>query len=231
MLTFTENTEKKTRRKFDLKKSEIVALFNLFQETAIDLKPSQILFRENSASSGIYYINKGNIKIAKSDSKGNETFIRNSRAGSLLGMNALMKEKKHCYSAFASEPTEVLFVSKKDFLQILSTNPVVSKYILINLCKHLEESESILEDCYFENKTRIAEAIVILLSKENDGISSLASKISLNNLSGVTGIAIEQVHQILADFKERKLISFSRNAVISADINGLKKIFKIKKYK
>ena len=222
MKTFKLNN-KSAKKKFDRKRPEIVALFNLFQKTPLLLTSGQILFKENSSPVGIYYISKGNIKIVKCDLKGKEIILQNSLPGSLLGMNALMKGKDHCYSALASISSEILFISKKDFMHLLSSNPIVSKYILINLCKQLEDTESIIEEYYSENEARIAEALIILISN----LKQAELKISVSNLSGITGIAAQQIKQILTDFEERKLVTVKRNIIISANIAGLKNLCKI----
>jgi len=229
MNTFSLNN-KSSKRKFDLKKPEAIALFELFQKTLLQLKSNQILFKKNTLPKGIYYISKGTIKIVTTDAKGKEIILQNSQAGSLLGLNALMKGKQHYYSALASVSSEILFISKKDFMQLLSSNPVVSKYILINLCKQLEDTESIIEEYYSENESRIAEALVILTnSKQADLLNS--HKISVSSLSGITSIAAQQTKQILIDFEERKLVIVNRNIIISANIEELKILCKIKKQK
>jgi CRP-like cAMP-binding protein len=230
MKTFELNT-KSLKCKFDLKRPEVIELFELFQKSPLLLKTNQILFKENSLPVGIYYINKGIIKIVKIDAKGKEKIFQNSRAGSLLGMNSLMKEKKHCYTAIAVVPSEILYVSKNDFMRLLSSNPVVSKYILINLCKQLEDTESIIEECYSENESRIADAIIILSANLKQGKLVDSFKLSVSNLSGVTGIADEQIKQILIDFEERKLVTMQRNIVTTANIAGLKTICKNKSNK
>jgi len=230
MKTFELNT-KSLKSKFDLKRPEVLELFELFQKSPLLLKTNQILFKENSSPVGIYYINKGIIKIVKIDAKGKEKIFQNSRAGSLLGMNSLMKEKKHCYTAIAAVPSKILYVSKNDFMRLLSSNPVVSKYILINLCKQLEDTESIIEECYSENESRIADAIIILSANLKQGKLVDSFKLSVSNLSGVTGIADEQIKQILIDFEERKLVTMQRNIVTTANIAGLKTICKNKSNK
>jgi CRP-like cAMP-binding protein len=225
MRTMRINAEMEPKRKFELRRDEITALFGLFQKTKLQLKANQVLYNENSLPEGIYYINTGSVRTINHDRSGNEVLFHYSYSGSLLGLNSVIKNKKHCYSVVSNENSEIYFISKKDFLNLLSTNPMVSNYILINLCKQLEDTENIIAECYTENEARISETIILLMAN----LSDRPVKVFCRDISGITGIAYEQVEQIISDFKERQLITVKKNMVVTADIKGLKNLSKNKK--
>jgi CRP-like cAMP-binding protein len=225
MRTMRINAEMEPKRKYDLRREEINALFGLFQKTKLSLKAGRVLYKENSSAEGIYYINTGSVRTVTKDNSGNEVLLHYSYSGSLLGLNSVIKNKKHCYTVVANENSEIFFISKKDFLHLLSSNPMVSNYILINLCKQLEDTENIIAECYTEHEARISETIILLMGS----ISDNPVKILCRDLSGLTGISYEQVEEIISDFKERKLITVKRNYIVSADIKGLKNFCKNRK--
>jgi hypothetical protein len=65
MIASVSNTAMAKTKKFDFKKSEINALFDLFTWTSVELKSGQVLYKENSAPKAIYYIRSGSVKLVR----------------------------------------------------------------------------------------------------------------------------------------------------------------------
>src|SRR6185503_928028 len=87
----------------------------------------EIIFREGSFPSGIFFIRKGKVKKYKVDSKGNEQILYVANTGELLGYHALLSDERYPDSASALEGSLIAFIPKEDFLEALSTSKVLSQ--------------------------------------------------------------------------------------------------------
>jgi hypothetical protein len=102
---------------------------------------------------------------------------------------------------------------------------LVSNYVLINLCKQLEDSESALEAIEYNNKKKVAAAILCLFLNAAVVSNVKFKGFKTDDISGITGIALNEINEILLAFSERKIVAFKKNVLTEADTEMLKKIY------
>src|SRR5579862_7990931 len=123
--------------KWDFKSQSILA--NLPAEDFAKLTANQseqayskgeIIFREGSYPSGIFYIKSGRVKKYKVVENGGEHIIYVANTGELIGYHAILSEERFPDSAAALEESVIAFIPKEDFLDILHQSTILSARLL-----------------------------------------------------------------------------------------------------
>ncbi|OQY08901.1 MAG: hypothetical protein B6I28_04000, partial [Fusobacteriia bacterium 4572_132] len=100
-------------------------------------KKSEILFWKGDLGDALYIIKKGKIKITELFENGREKILTIFTDGDFLGEMAIIDGEKRSASAEAIEESEVYVLYKKDFLEILQSNFVITMEILQILSKRV----------------------------------------------------------------------------------------------
>lgn len=189
-------------------------------------KKRHLIFTEGSTPLGIYFIDKGKVKIFKSGCQGKEQILKISTKNEILGDLDLLCDSKHNNSAIALEDAALSFVSKKDFWNLLMDEPEIMKYFLKKVSMELTLAESrLVHFAYKPVRGRLADAIFSLdeiynrYSRENQPIL-----INRSDLADYVGSAQETISRILSEFKADKLVDVQGSKIEIRDMDGLKKI-------
>lgn len=112
------------------------------QETYL---PQQMIFEKGAIGDTMYIILKGAIRIFTRDEKDNELTIRFYRENDIFGELALLDEQPRSASADAVEASEILALSRADFLLFLEDRPSVGMAMIRNLSGRVRYTTNYLE--------------------------------------------------------------------------------------
>jgi CRP-like cAMP-binding protein len=181
-------------------------------------KKGEILFREGSYPTGIYYVKKGKVKKYKTDKEGREQIFYLCKSGELLGYHALLSEEHYTDSASTLEESIISFIPKDDFLKVVQFSPILSNRLL--KCMSHEFGVLVNSITIFAQRTvreRLALSLLILRDKykkqEPDG-KPVELNLSREDLSKMVGTARETLTRLLHDFKEEGLIETNGRRII-----------------
>ena len=90
----------------------------------------EIIFRDNSLPTGIFFIRSGKVKKFKTDNDGREQIIYVANTGELIGYHALLSEERYPDSAAALEDSVIMFIPREDFLEALAGSKILSQRLL-----------------------------------------------------------------------------------------------------
>ncbi|MBI3518640.1 MAG: Crp/Fnr family transcriptional regulator [Bacteroidetes bacterium] len=181
-------------------------------------KKGEILFREGSYPTGIYYITKGKAKKYKTDKEGREQIFYVCRRGEVLGYHALISEEKYTDTAATIEESVVAFIPKDDFLKAIQLSSVLSHRLL----KVMSHEFGVLVNglAVFAQRTvreRLALSLIILRDKykqEHHKDSPVELDLSRDDLAKFVGTARETLVRLLHDFKEDGFIETNGRKII-----------------
>lgn len=189
-------------------------------------KKGESIFTEGSTPLGIYFIDKGKVKISKLGCQGKKQILKINTKNEMLGVLDLLCNSKHNNSAIALEDATLSFVSKKDFLKLLLDKPLIMEHFLKNVSRELTLAQSrLVHFAYKPVRGRLADAIFSLdeifnrHSNENQPIL-----INRLDLAGYVGSAQETISRLLSEFKADKLVNVQGSKIEIRDMDGLKKI-------
>lgn len=191
---------------------------------AFDAK--QVIYIEGDDPNYLYFIKEGKIKTYKRFKDGRELSAGLYNAGDFFGYESLCSALPYAENASTLSKTELLLISKADFLEHLYKHPAISVAFIGLLSENIrEKQEQMLQLAYFSVRKRVAEALVQVASKFGENGSDVCTlKISRDDLAALVGTASETVSRMLADFKTEKLIDKTGNAINILSINKLKNI-------
>lgn len=160
-----------------------------------------LIFEEGDIPRYLYFINKGQVKIFKTNEIGKEFIINIRTEGDFIGYTALIKDEAYGFSASALEPTELSLIPKEDFLQLLYANRDVSSRLIKMLADNVaEKEEQLLSLAYNSVRRRVGEAILLLYDRYvKEGRQDI--QILREDLAHIVGTAKESVIRMLTEFK------------------------------
>ncbi len=86
-------------------------------------RSSAVLFAQGDEPVGVYILISGKVRLfIRNPVTGTITFDRLAEPGSMLGLPAVFGDKPYSMSAEASEESEVGFVNRRRFLEIMQSN-------------------------------------------------------------------------------------------------------------
>lgn len=175
------------------------------------LKKGKSVFIETSYPSGIFYLKAGRIKEYKIDKDGKEQIFYICITGELFGCAALLSNEPYTNSATAIEDTEIGYIPRKQFFELLDNSKGFTRGLLNNLSAQFNAMVNLVSICsHASGRTRLAVTLLILNEKYHDGKEApTGSVINLGreDMANMVGVAIETLVRLLNDFKEEGLIT------------------------
>jgi len=188
----------------------------------------EIIFREGSYPSGIFFIITGMAKKFKTDKEGREQIIYVANAGELIGYHAILEEDRYPDSAAALEESKVGFIPKEDFLETLRKSPTLNRRLLKTLSHEFAVLvNSITLFAHRPVRERLAIQLIVLREKYKVDFQPgmpVEINMSRDDLASLVGAARENVLRALAELKEDGIITTKGRKIIVTDIPKLLRI-------
>jgi len=184
-------------------------------------KKNQPLFIEGSSPRGVYCINEGKVKIFARGEEGKEQIIHLAAAGEVVGFRAMFSGEPYKVSATTLEESNICFIGKTDFLNLVDTNPTLRNGIMKELSKELAERATFITNMAQKSvRERLAFSLVMLEDIYKDEMINL----SREDMANFVGTATETLIRLLKDFKEEELIATHARRVEILSREGLLRV-------
>jgi CRP-like cAMP-binding protein/ActR/RegA family two-component response regulator len=161
------------------------------------------VYTEGSVPRYLYFIEKGKIKISKTNDDGKEFILNIIAEKEFFGHIPLLRGDNYSETATALEDCELTLIPKEDFFTLLNSNRDVSaKFIKMLAGNVVSQEDQLLHLAYNSVRKRVADALILLHARYgNTPISMLRE-----DLAALAGTAKETVIRTLTDFREEKMI-------------------------
>ena len=171
------------------------------------------IFTEDEASSFLYFVISGKVKIYTTNKDGKEFIRQIYKKGDFFGYLSLLdKECRYRETATAIEDSEIAMIPKEDFYTLLYSNNEASMRFIQLLTNNLADAQKkLLNMAYSSAKRRVVEALLFLYQKyKNDKEGNHSFPFHRENISAIAGIALESTSRNLKSLKDEGLIETSR---------------------
>lgn len=188
------------------------------------LHTREILFRQGDAAGHTYMVAKGQVKLSKITSQGDQVIVAIVTPGLLFAVVSLMKTTTYPVSAEANVPSEVLCWPKDEMAPIVSRHPEIA----IQAVRIISERMFDLQDRYRDLATlpvpqRLARTLVRLeRQREESRLSSL--RLSRQDLAEMIGSTLFTVSRILTAWSEKGIVETARESVTVRDLARLERL-------
>lgn len=193
-------------------------------KSCVVYKKGQLIFSEGSHALGIFCINNGKVKLARSGQDGKEQIVRLAKEGDVLGYRALLSNERYAAAAVALDDTVVCFVPRDTFYNALKESAGLSLEIIKTLASELGKAEQTITDLAQKPvRERLAEGLLFL--KETYGFeeddATLAVVLSREDIANLVGTATETAIRLLSELKHDKIVEFMGKKIRILDMPRL----------
>jgi DNA-binding response OmpR family regulator/predicted DNA-binding protein (UPF0251 family) len=189
-------------------------------------KSKQDIFLDGDQIQHLYYLKKGRVKVYKTNHEGKEFITSVLKDGEFLNINMLIQEDQFTSSASAVEASDIVKISKNDFMNLLQSNREITLQFIKILSQNVEEKENqLLSFAYDSVRKKTAETILKLAKKlGHEQKENIKIKITRDDLANLAGTATETVIRCLSEFKSMDLIEIQGREIIIKDMDALENL-------
>jgi len=193
------------------------------KKSEINYKKGEIIIKQNSFASHIYFIKKGLVKIYLENKKKN-LIIEIAGKGVMLGLSSLNYNNKYNFSVSAITDVEACEIDIEFLNTIAKNNVSFSSNIITQLNEMLDKLMSKV-NCLSQKdlRSRTAE-LLIDLSNNVYKSKNFEMELSRNELAELTNMAVENIVRILKEFNNQKYIDLNGRKVNIINYEKLKEI-------
>ncbi len=189
------------------------------------LKPGESIIKEGLLSSHIAFLKSGLAKIHKKGVKGTDQILKILQPGSYIGMQTILVNKIHQYSASAIEESTVCYIDIYTFKELITRNANFANELILYLCRdelsyferfvnvHQKQIDGRLADCliYFSDIINESRTFTIPLSRNDLAALVCATRESVTRaIKDLVDIGTIKVHG-----KEFEIINYDLLKTIS----------------
>jgi len=179
----------------------------LKKSRTLKFRKGSILMSEGETGESLYLINSGKVKIFLSDEHGNEITLFIEGPGSYIGEISLLDNAPRTASAVTLEKTDVLSISKKDFLDLITENPEIAFSIINALTQKMRRATDTIGALALKNVyQRLALKLLELAEEQESGTKVIATRYSHVELGKMIGASREMIGKVMAELTRGKYI-------------------------
>jgi CRP/FNR family cyclic AMP-dependent transcriptional regulator len=168
------------------------------------IRRKQDVYLEGDESTRVYFVKAGRVKTVKTTASGKELITGFYGPGEFFGYLPLLQHTDHADSAVAVDETELVYIPKDDFTQLLLRNPEVGQQFIRLLAGQVSEREhQLLAMAYSSTRRRVAD---ILLQLHAQAGPDAHIHYTREDLAAMVGTAPESMIRTLSEFKADGLV-------------------------
>jgi len=188
----------------------------------------EVLFSEGEEAKGFYAILSGKVKLYKISLEGKEQILHVVSAPDAFAEAALFQEGSYPAFAEALSDSQLLYIPRRDFIQLIEKNPQLSINMIVSLSLYLRRFASLIEELSLkEVSSRIAKYLLDLsvkLSKEGKNPKEVELDLSKTQLASKLGTISETFSRTLGKMKGKGIIDVQGNKIVILDRKSLEEL-------
>jgi CRP/FNR family cyclic AMP-dependent transcriptional regulator len=184
-----------------------------------DYKKKQVIYKQGGHPHYLFYIVKGKVRTYKTHDDGKDLVIDLYNEGDFFGYTTLLENGVYEETAETIEAAELALIPKKEFEDLVNSNPAIARKLISLLAKNVLDKESqLLGIAYNTLRKKVAGALVIMQKKYHTNKNeAFLVEISREELASIAGTATESLIRTLSDFKSEGLIDIKSGKVVITD--------------
>jgi CRP/FNR family transcriptional regulator len=185
----------------------------------------ELLVAEGDPCEGLFVVQSGTIKLFKMAENGREQVLVHERAGSTVGELSVFDGGNFPASALAAEDSTLLFLPKREFLELCQRNSEVSFAVIRSLAWRFRYLTSLVEELSLKEVSHrlarfLRDRALKLGARTRRGIEFPLEETN-QEIGAEIGTVRDLVSRNLRRFVDRGIIRLERRKVIVLDIAEL----------
>ncbi|MDT8378362.1 MAG: Crp/Fnr family transcriptional regulator [Desulfotignum sp.] len=182
---------------------------------------TEIIFQDGDKGDGIYIVETGKIKVYKLSLDGKEQILHIFGPGHTFGEVPVFQGKSFPASAMALEPSDIVFLPRDRFVELITTTPALSMNMLADLSRRLRAFTIQIEALSLKEVPARLAAYFLTLSKEQKNAARIRLPISKALLSNLIGTTPETISRMLKKMGDAGLIEVQTRTIEILDRESL----------
>ncbi|WP_317899908.1 Crp/Fnr family transcriptional regulator [Aurantibacillus circumpalustris] len=191
----------------------------------IRLKKKSILYAEGEIPKGVYVIKSGKVKVSQLNVNGAVQIFFIYSSGDLFGHRPILCDGKHPVTAVALEDSELLFIEKDHFQNVLRNSNQLSTIFLQSVSHEFTVLVNRINIFAQRSiKERLAYFLLVLNDKyklPEQSNEQAEIKVNRSDLASCTGTSLENLVRTLRDFKDQNFIRTDGKSIYITDFEAL----------
>ena len=205
-----------------LNKKELISLSNNCSEVSI--KAGEYIIREGSLSSHIAYIKEGLLKVHMKGPRKRDQIIRIANAGKYVGLQTILSDKTHRYSASALTDAKICYIDILLFKELITKNSDFANELIMYLCKdELSYYERFVNLSQKQLSGRLCDALMEIMEL-NGGANEFIMPLSRTDLAALVGASRESTSRALKELADSGVVKLNAKKIQILNPGLLKRI-------
>ena len=213
-----------------------VMLFSELPDTAFDhllqpidqyiYPPGSVIYEVDSSKKFIYSIRRGMVKLVHVAEDGLSRIVRLLGPGAAIGLELLEDAKCYHHTAIAVTRVDLCKIPVATTVQLTTEHPTLCSQVGQQLQNQLDIADQwIVALSTGAARQRVAQLILVLekFFSESNGSFVLLNR---EDMAAITGIAVETVSRMIAEFKRQKLLFRFQDNFYKCDVAALGQIIR-----
>jgi CRP/FNR family transcriptional regulator len=190
------------------------------------LKKGEVLLGAGENPVGIYFLEKGLIKVFTISRKGDEVVLNNFKPGAFFPMSWAINGKENKYNFEAVEESKIRIAPRGEAMEFLKGDVNLVWDLLERVYSGLEGMMDKME--YLMSETAYQRVVLhLVISAKRFGKSGEKGgtevAISETSLASEAGLSRETVSRAVATLKKKKLVKVGKSRITISDLDKLEK--------
>jgi len=188
--------------------------------------PGETIFHKDDPGLGLMAVVEGRVRISSTSIEDREVTLNIIERGEIFGEIALLDGGPRTADATAMEPTRLLVLDRRDFLQLLRRRPEAATKIIHVLCDRIRRTTEQLEDSTFLlQSARLAKTLLRLAERYGENGTHVDLKLSQRELGTLVGMRREAMNRQLGKWRELGIIAIEDGRISVLDAEALESEF------
>ena len=181
------------------------------------------IFQQDDPGDGLYGVLAGRIAFTVDSEDGRALTLNVLGPGEFFGEIALLDGKGRSAAAEARETSELLFISRHEFLSFVHDRPETLLHIISLLCGRLRTSTQYIADIAFLDLSRRLAKLLLLL-RGLDAHHAADLRVSHAELASMLGVSRERVSRQLSAWSSKGIVEQGRSRLVVRDAAALTQV-------
>lgn len=173
----------------------------------------EAVFWDGDPGTGFYVVLDGRVKIFKTSADGKEQILHIYGPGNPIGEVPVFSGNRFPANAQAIEKSLLLFFPRKDFIDLISSQPSMALNMLAVLSMRLRQFTVQVENLSLKEVPARLASYLIYLSNEQDSAAFVDLPISKGQLASLLGTIPETLSRIFNKMTQHELISVEGSSI------------------
>jgi CRP/FNR family cyclic AMP-dependent transcriptional regulator len=180
-------------------------------KTLTDYRKSQRIFTQGDAADGVFYLQKGRVKLTVVSRDGKEAVIAILGANDFFGEGCLAGQTRRMASATAMSDSSIMRIDKREVISQMHAKPAFTELFLhYVLTRNIRIEEDLVDQLFNSSEKRLARVLLLLANfgKESKP-EPLIAKISQETLAEMVGTTRARISFFMNKFRRLGFIEYN----------------------